>query len=677
MLGLIFAVAGLLLLVACKSNPASIKLAGSAALRLADGSPISLANTNEYNPYFVRMPDGFLMLVFGSDRSCGGCTGGTHNIFIARSVAVYNDDGKLPAFNTPTVFTVAGTPLNAAGTVSFVATKNSVQLRIYLVNAGLIRYADLVATVAPYNTTALSSIAQFSLVRSSLLGIDASGVNLFARSDKATQAFYFDPTLNTNGMTRLAVGAEATSVVQVAANIAGQSDAFFFLKNGQVTSLSHAAQGAAATQVNTAVQNSKVSLQSMSVLSTGVKAGDLILLSGTEAGSAQSDLYVLDGTNAGVMWEQLASRPPSSIAAPPDWTQPQLTATRVYGQNGLYNCNVQNNNHTGCVSGGQSDRNFFVPFRVSVSDSGIYVADQQNNRALYFPGTSLIATRVYCQAGNFTTGTFGVAPNSQTCRGSGSYGNVPSVFADTSGLYVNDIEGNRILFFSGTNIDAALGSGRVYGQAGSYTTFAINNPALGNQSVYYPDSVTADATGVYVADTFNHRVLHFPGTSTTADRVYGQPDFTTNTSGTSAIKMQKPRGVAIAPDGIYVSDTENNRILFFPGTSTTATRVYGQSDFISNSPGVTASKMNWPWGIRYFGGGIYVADPQNHRVLYFPVESASATRVWGQAGSFTANTVNNGGISASSLNTPSGLDIDETGLYVGDSANNRVLFFPR
>ncbi|AFM13799.1 NHL repeat containing protein [Turneriella parva DSM 21527] len=664
-------------LMACKGDVSPAKLSGNASLRLADGSPISQSATTEYNPYVVKMPDGFLMLVFGSDRSCGGCTAGTHNILVARSLAAYNDDARLPAFSTPTVFTVGGTPLNSATAVSFVATKSSALLRIYLANAGIIQYAELTPTATPYNVAALSSIAQATLARSTLLGIDATGGKLFAKHASASQPFYFEPMQNTRGMTRISASTDATAVLHVSADTTGQSDAFLALVNGAVVSVSHGAQGAELTQLAAVFKNAKVNVKSLSVLHAAAKAGELVFLSGSEAGDTKQDLFVLEGSNAGSLWETLSSRPASGSAAYAAWTQPQLTATRVYGQNGSFTCNVINNNNSGCVSGGATpnDRSFERAFTVSVSDNGIYVADQYNNRALYFPGVSLSATRVYCQSGNFNTRIFGGTPNSQTCRGQGTYGNVPSVFADNSGVYLNDIESSRILYFAGTNIDAASGlGGRVYGQAGNYATFASSTT---DQGLFNPDSTAADATGVYVADTFNNRILHYPGTSTTADRVYGQPNYTTNTAGTSATSLNGPRGLAIAPDGLYVADTGNNRIVFFPGTSTTASRVYGQPDFTSNTAGTTAGSLNSPWGIRFFAGGIYVADYNNHRVLYFAPEATVATRVWGQGGSFTANTANNGGLSASSLNFPPGLDVDQTGLYIADSLNHRVLFFPR
>jgi hypothetical protein len=287
---------------------------------------------------------------------------------------------------------------------------------------------------------------------------------------------------------------------------------------------------------------------------------------------------------------------------------------------------------------------------------------------------------VYCQNGSFTSNTFGGTPSATQCRGNASYGNVSGLFVDLTGVYVVDIEGNRVPFHVGTSTDAS--TGRIYGQNGSFSTFAANTPSVSNGGLSFPDHVFTDASGVYITDSANNRVLHFPGTATVPDRVYGQNgSFTTTSASAGANGLSGPRGIWGDGDGIYVADTSNNRVLYYPGNSTTATRVYGQlgsyTTNTANTGGLSANSLNSPWAVRPYAGGVYIADATNHRVLYYTGTSTTASQVWGQAGSFTTNTANNGGLSASSLNNPTGVDVDASGMYVSDNVNNRVLFYQR
>ena len=90
---------------------------------------------------------------------------------------------------------------------------------------------------------------------------------------------------------------------------------------------------------------------------------------------------------------------------------------------------------------------------------------------------------------------------------------------------------------------------------------------------------------------------------------------------------------------------------------TTADRVYGQGGVFTtgtvNNGGFSANSLNESYGLSVdSAGGLYAADFRNHRVLHYPSGSTTADRVYGQGGVFTTATVNNGGVSANSLNFP-------------------------
>ena len=241
---------------------------------------------------------------------------------------------------------------------------------------------------------------------------------------------------------------------------------------------------------------------------------------------------------------------------------------------------------------------------------------------------------------------------------------------------------------------------------------------------------------MYVADYTNNRVLRYPVAdgvvSTTADQVWGQADFTSNTSRHQRHDAEKPyqyhlrRGMATCTSpiretaacvrfpiangviattadrvwgqanftgffgGVSPTMTEPaypphlrrgwqhvrrrsgkpSRVLRFPITNgviaTTADRVWGQADLTSNTTGTSATMMNQPTGITFDAdGNMYVADASNNRVVRYPITNGviatTADRVWGQA-DFTSKTI---GTSATTLNQPNDITIDAAGnLYV-------------
>ena len=70
-----------------------------------------------------------------------------------------------------------------------------------------------------------------------------------------------------------------------------------------------------------------------------------------------------------------------------------------------------------------------------------------------------------------------------------------------------------------------------------------------------------------------------------------------NHGGISADSLGSPRAVAIdADDNVYIADANNNRVLFYPAGSTTATRVYGQNG--SFTTGITNNTPTYGLRIR-------------------------------------------------------------------------------
>jgi len=175
-----------------------------------------------------------------------------------------------------------------------------------------------------------------------------------------------------------------------------------------------------------------------------------------------------------------------------------------------------------------------------------------------------------------------------------------------------------------------------------------------------------------------------------ASIVLGQPNFITSSTATSQgglhTRVVAYNGPIFDSSGnLWISDESNHRILEFPKGSgftngESASLVIGQSDFVSNTAAnpPTAASLRFPQGIAFdSSGNLWVADANNNRVLEFTTPFSTdeaASLVIGQGTSFTTNTANNGGLSASSLYFPQGISFDSSGnLWISDTQNNRVL----
>jgi hypothetical protein len=178
-----------------------------------------------------------------------------------------------------------------------------------------------------------------------------------------------------------------------------------------------------------------------------------------------------------------------------------------------------------------------------------------------------------------------------------------------------------------------------------------------------------DGVRVYTSDFNNNRVLIHNAWPTAmnqdANVVIGQDDFVSNSGGTAANKLSRPRGVWSNGTQLAIVDNFNSRVLLFQTIPTangrSANIVLGQPNFItgtSNTGGLGASSLNRP-GFAFLGTNrLYISDTSNNRVLiYQSIPTATqqaADLVLGQP-NFTSNTLNNGGLSAQSLRSPGGV----------------------
>ena len=255
-------------------------------------------------------------------------------------------------------------------------------------------------------------------------------------------------------------------------------------------------------------------------------------------------------------------------------------------------------------------------------------------------------------------------------------------------LYLPDYNNARVLGFNAVPTGNGASADFVLGQA----DFVSSSAAASATGMDGPQTAVTSGGKLLVVDYSYNRVLIWnslpTSTQVPADVVVGQPDLTTVSQGCSATKLKSPESIAIVGGALVVADTSNNRVLVWNAIPTTngvaADAVFGQPDFTTcsvNTGGLSGTSLHNPSDLATNGTKLAVTDANNNRVLIYnsiPVCAGACTVapdvVMGQP-DFTSNTVDNGGLSATSLDYPYFLASDGARLAVADSSNNRVLIW--
>lgn|GEM_PF-1474120 len=210
-------------------------------------------------------------------------------------------------------------------------------------------------------------------------------------------------------------------------------------------------------------------------------------------------------------------------------------------------------------------------------------------------------------------------------------------------------------------------------------------------TIHTPTYAMRFNNSIAVSDNQNRLLIwnSFPGAhNDPASLVLGQSTFagiTADPGGVSASTLDYPYGITYHEGKLFIADSENNRIVVHDsiptGNFAAASWVLGKPDFSTFAALQGAAGLRDPRAIVIHEGKFYVADSYNHRILIWnTVPSATATPadlVLGQA-DFNGGAVNAGSVTGSdskSFDTPAGIAFYQGKMIVADRSNHRVLIW--
>lgn len=262
--------------------------------------------------------------------------------------------------------------------------------------------------------------------------------------------------------------------------------------------------------------------------------------------------------------------------------------------------------------------------------------------------------------------------------------------AERNLLFVADSFSSRVLVFDVGTITNGEDAIAVLGQA-DFTTVINSPATAARMSQPMGLAYDSSTRRLFVGDAAFRRVTVFDLTDITngeaAINVLGKADFVTTTGAASSSVLGAVRQVAFDSVNrrLFVSDRQFHRVMVFDVASISdgeaAVNVVCQPNFTTTTSGDTALKCNQPDGVWYDSPRqrLFVSDGGNHRVQLFNIGATfsngpSAANVLGQ---FTTGDSDTFPVSQSSLIFPAQIYVNpfDGRAYLADSFRNRVLVF--
>ncbi|CAF1585543.1 unnamed protein product [Adineta steineri] len=221
---------------------------------------------------------------------------------------------------------------------------------------------------------------------------------------------------------------------------------------------------------------------------------------------------------------------------------------------------------------------------------------------------------------------------------------------------------------------------------------------------------------LYITDYGCHRVQSWLRGASNGSTIAGQKNCT---AGGSLNQFNLPTGIIVdSNSNLYIADSQNSRILFWPRNGTSGRIVAG-----NGTAGTTNNALSLTYGISRDSNSdtLYVADYYNHRIMSYMSNATFGTVVAGGNGGGTnytqlyyptsiyfealsnsliidnyaannivrwtigdskwtllAGSINSSpGTTSTLLNSPVGITLDPMGnMYVADAGNHRIQFYP-
>jgi DNA-binding beta-propeller fold protein YncE len=207
--------------------------------------------------------------------------------------------------------------------------------------------------------------------------------------------------------------------------------------------------------------------------------------------------------------------------------------------------------------------------------------------------------------------------------------------------------------------------------------FALEENRAPASYLAFPGKIATDQSQkrLYITDSNHNRVLIVSIPDGGAVDVIGQGEAGLKDGTFNEARFNKPQGIAVDGDAVYVADTENHAIRKIDLAQKTVTTLAGNGMQAAqfNVPGTGRSvQLNSPWDLLVHDGKLYVAMAGSHQIWTLDLKTLEAKPY---AGSGRENIID-GPLRDAAFAQPSGITTDGTVLYTADSEVSGVREVP-
>lgn len=200
----------------------------------------------------------------------------------------------------------------------------------------------------------------------------------------------------------------------------------------------------------------------------------------------------------------------------------------------------------------------------------------------------------------------------------------------------------------------------------------LERAKVGDLPLAFPGKILADAATdrLFIADSNHNRIVITKLDGTLIDTI-GTADAGAADGAFDKASFNRPQGLALSGDNLYVADTENHLIRRVDLKARTVETIAGTGEqtheYFKSGPGRTIA-LSSPWDLQLAGQTLYIAMAGPHQIWKLDLDTNEVSTFAGSGREARLD----GSLRESAFAQPSGLAVIGQTLYVADSESNII-----